>query len=151
MVVRLWLALVILASAGAARADRVMSVKCPAGTQAVSALVGAACQVPQCRSDADCPGEVCRDTAICMRQEAMVDRFTQVVLLVERPAGPCDEEDGCPGTASCYKAPRCVPASRQAAPPAAATGGCTHGSGSAAMLAPVLLLGPRRRRYGSCR
>jgi Cys-rich repeat protein len=151
-IARVWLVILILASAGTAGADRMLSVRCPAGTQPVSASVGAACQVPQCRSDADCPGEVCRDTALCMRHEVTRDRFAQVTLLVEHPVGPCDEEGGCSGEASCYKAPRCVSVSRQAAPPVAATGGCTHGSGSAAMLAPLVLLGgPRRRRYGSCR
>jgi hypothetical protein len=138
----LWVALLLPVTAGA---DVRLSTMCPQGTKPVTASVGGACMIPQCQRDQDCPGQVCRDQALCIRRDATSDRFSGSIVIVEHSAGVCDADGTCPRGSECVLAPRCVSASRAADPPAA-SGGCTRRSGTAAMFAPLVLIRRRRRR-----
>jgi hypothetical protein len=140
----LWVALLLPVTAGA-DVDRKLSTACPPGTQPVSTGVGAACMIPQCQHDQDCPGQVCRDQPLCIRHSAVRDRFSGDVVIIEHSAGMCGANGECPRDTECVLAPRCVSLSPVADPPAA-SGGCTRRSGTAAMFAPLVLV--RRRRRG---
>jgi hypothetical protein len=147
MTVRALVALVIaFPGAAAAEVQPALPTACPAGTRPVASPV-IACSLPMCNRDADCPGQACREQALCIRYERTLDPVTHAMVVVEHPAGPCGANDACPGEARCLRAPRCAPAGRAIAP-APPPRGCGQRAGLW-LLAPALLAsqaGKRRRR-----